>query len=187
MKRKLSARFGETPNVSPISEPIAEKAEVEQEEIPTQTVPTRKKRNSQGDFKAIFFSRMELEDRQSLYVIRKVHERITAIVNEVGGRKSTVRSYVENIMLHHLETFKAEMRLQQPPPPQEFPKQYPKEDDVIENYIQQNYSSPFLSDFILLAFSGVTTFLPVLDSSCLRAVAATEPPSCATFALSAKV
>lgn len=109
MKRNLSARFGETPNVSPISEPIAEKAEIEQEELPIQTVPIRKKRNNQGDFKAIFFSRMELEDRQPLYVSRKVHERITAIVNEVGGRKSTVSSYVENIMLHHLETFKADI------------------------------------------------------------------------------
>lgn len=109
MKRNLSARLGETPNVSPISEPIVEKAEIEQEELPTQTAPIRKKRNNQGDFKAIFFSRMELEDRQPLYVSRKVHERITAIVNEVGGRKSTVSSYVENIMLHHLETFKAEI------------------------------------------------------------------------------
>lgn len=109
MKRNLSARLGETPNVSPISEPIAEKAEVEKEELPTQIAPVRKKRNNQGDFKAIFFSRMELEDRQPLYVSRKVHERITAIVNEVGGRKSTVSSYVENIMLHHLETFKAEI------------------------------------------------------------------------------
>lgn len=109
MKRNLSAPFGETPNVNPISEPTAEKAEVEQEETPSQTTPIRKKRNNQGDFKAIFFNRMELEDRQPLYVSRKVHERITVIVNEVGGRKSTVSSYVENIMLHHLETFKAEI------------------------------------------------------------------------------
>lgn len=109
MKRNLSARLGETPNVTPIIEPIAEKAEVELDETPAPTASIRKKRNNPGDFKAIFFSRMELEDRQPLYVSRKVHERITAIVNEVGGRKSTVSSYVENIMLHHLETFKAEI------------------------------------------------------------------------------
>lgn len=108
MKRSLSTRLGEMQNVVPVSEPIIEKAEEQQEELPT-TTPTRKKRNNQGDFKTIFFSRMELEDRQPLYVSRKVHERITAIVNEVGGRKSTVSSYVENIMLHHLETFKAEI------------------------------------------------------------------------------
>lgn len=107
MKRSLSARLGEMQNVAPASEPIIEKAEEQQEELPT--TPIRKKRNNQGDFKTIFFSRMELEDRQPLYVSRKVHERITAIVNEVGGRKSTVSSYVENIMLHHLETFKAEI------------------------------------------------------------------------------
>lgn len=107
MKRSLSARLGETQNVAPASEPIIEKAEEQQEEL--SITPIRKKRNNQGDFKTIFFSRMELEDRQPLYVSRKVHERITAIVNEVGGRKSTVSSYVENIMLHHLETFKAEI------------------------------------------------------------------------------
>lgn len=107
MKRSLSARLGEMQNVAPVSEPIIEKAEEQQEELPI--TPIRKKRNNQGDFKTIFFSRMELEDRQPLYVSRKVHERITAIVNEVGGRKSTVSSYVENIMLHHLETFKAEI------------------------------------------------------------------------------
>lgn len=107
MKRSLSARLGEMQNVVPVSEPIIEKTEEQQEELPTITAPVRKKR--QCDFKATFFSRMELEDRQPLYVSRKVHERITAIVNEVGGRKSTVSSYVENIMLHHLETFKAEI------------------------------------------------------------------------------
>lgn len=107
MKRSLSARLGEMQNVAPASESIIEKAEEQQEELPT--TPIRKKRNNQGDFKTIFFSRMELEDRQPLYVSRKVHERITAIVNEVGGRKSTVSSYVENIMLHHLETFKTEI------------------------------------------------------------------------------
>lgn len=106
MKRSLSARLGETLNVAPVTEPIIEK---EPEDPPIQTAPTRKRRNNQGDFKAMFFSRMELEDRQPLYVSRKVHERITAIVNEVGGRKATVSSYVENIMLHHLETFKAEV------------------------------------------------------------------------------
>ncbi|MCS2584527.1 DUF3408 domain-containing protein [Bacteroides sp. BFG-551] len=106
MKRSLTARLGEVPINMPTNEPITEE---EKEEPLIQTVPTRKKRNGQGDFKTLFFSRMELEDRQPLYVSRKVHERITAIVNEVGGRKATVSSYVENIMLHHLETFKAEI------------------------------------------------------------------------------
>lgn len=106
MKRSLTARLGEVPINIPANESIIED---EKEEPLIQTAPTRKKRNSQGDFKALFFSRMELEDRQPLYVSRKVHERITAIVNEVGGRKATVSSYVENIMLHHLETFKSEI------------------------------------------------------------------------------
>ena len=109
MKRSLSARLGEMQNVAPVGEPIIKKAEEQQEELSTTTAPVRKKRNNQGDFKTIFFSRMELEDRQPLYVSREIHERITAIVNEVGGRKSTVSSYVENIMIHHLETFKAEI------------------------------------------------------------------------------
>lgn len=106
MKRSLTARLGEVPINMPVNELIIED---EKEEPLIQTAPTRKKRNGQGDFKTLFFSRMELEDRQPLYVSRKVHERITAIVNEVGGRKATVSSYVENIMLHHLETFKAEI------------------------------------------------------------------------------
>ena len=106
MKRSLTARLGEVPINIPASAPIIED---EKEESLIQTAPTRKKRNGQEDFKTLFFSCMELEDRQPLYVSRKVHERITAIVNEVGGRRATVSSYVENIMLHHLETFKTEI------------------------------------------------------------------------------
>ena len=52
------------------------------------------------------------------------------------------------------------------------------------------YSSSSLwgeTALMLLAFSRVTTFLPLLDSNCLRATAATEPPASATCAFSLRV
>jgi hypothetical protein len=44
-----------------------------------------------------------------LYITRATHEKLMLIVNVIGGRKATISSYVENILLHHLEHFKEEI------------------------------------------------------------------------------
>ena len=88
-------------------------AETVQAEKPT----PRKRRNSPGDYRETYFRKVELTDRQPLYVSRTTHEKLMRIVHEklmrivtvIGGRKVTVSSYVENILLRHFEQYQDEI------------------------------------------------------------------------------
>ena len=80
-------------------------AETVQAEKPT----PRKRRNSPGDYRETYFRKVELTDRQPLYVSRMTHEKLMRIVTVIGGRKVTVSSYVENILLRHFEQYQDEI------------------------------------------------------------------------------
>ena len=69
----------------------------------------RKRRNSPGDYRETYFRKVELTDRQPLYVSRTTHEKLMRIVTVIGGRKVTVSSYVENILLRHFEQYQDEI------------------------------------------------------------------------------
>lgn len=65
--------------------------------------PARRKKNAPGDYRETYFMRVDLTDRQPLYVSRTTHEKLMKIVTVIGGRKATVSSYVENILLRHFD------------------------------------------------------------------------------------
>ena len=69
----------------------------------------RKRRNSPGDYRETYFQKVELTDRQPLYVSRTTHEKLMRIVTVIGGRKVTVSSYVENILTRHFEQYQDEI------------------------------------------------------------------------------
>ena len=74
-------------------------AETVQVEKPT----PRKRKGGSGDYRETYFQKVELADRQPLYVSRTTHEKLMRIVTVIGGRKVTVSSYVENILLRLLQ------------------------------------------------------------------------------------
>ena len=69
----------------------------------------RKRKGGMGDFRETYFQKVELADRQPLYVSRTTHEKLMRIVTVIGGRKVTVSSYVENILLRHFEQYQEEI------------------------------------------------------------------------------
>ena len=71
--------------------------------------PARRKKNTPGDYRETYFMRVDLTDRQPLYVSRTTHEKLMKIVTVIGGRKATVSSYVENILLRHFDQFQDEI------------------------------------------------------------------------------
>lgn len=84
------------------------------QETQTETVqvekPTpRKRKGGSGDYRETYFQKVELADRQPLYVSRTTHEKLMRIVTVIGGRKVTVSSYVENILLRHFEQYQDEI------------------------------------------------------------------------------
>ena len=83
------------------------KAEPKEEKVVKE--PARRKKNTPGDYRETYFMRVDLTDRQPLYVSRTTHEKLMKIVTVIGGRKATVSSYVENILLRHFDQFQDEI------------------------------------------------------------------------------
>ena len=79
------------------------------QEAQTEKPTPRKRRNSPGDYRETYFRKVELTDRQPLYVSRTTHEKLMRIVTVIGGRKVTVSSYVENILTRHFEQYQDEI------------------------------------------------------------------------------
>ena len=89
----------------------ADKLEIKAEPKEEKAVkePARRKKNAPGDYRETYFMRVDLTDRQPLYVSRATHEKLMKIVTVIGGRKATVSSYVENILLRHFDQFQDEI------------------------------------------------------------------------------
>jgi len=98
-------------------EPVMKQSSQRQEELqsfPQVTVSVsatgkRKRREQTENFRDTYFRRIDFYDRQLLYITRATHEKLTMIVNLIGGRRATISSYVENILLQHLESNKEEI------------------------------------------------------------------------------
>lgn len=112
MKEIISQGVPVRRDVPPLEPPLEEvetpeppKAETAQTEKPT----PRKRKNQSGDYRETYFQKVELIDRQPLYVSRNTHEKLMRIVTVIGGRKATASSYVENILLQHFEQHQEEI------------------------------------------------------------------------------
>lgn len=104
----------ETPSVAvetPDKPETVDKEEIKTEPKEEKAVkePARRKKNASGDYRETYFGRVDLTDRQPLYVSRTTHEKLMKIVTVIGGRKATVSSYVENILLRHFDQFQDEI------------------------------------------------------------------------------
>lgn len=100
-KQEMPSVAVETPDKPEI------KAEPKEEKVVKE--PARRKKNTPGDYRETYFMRVDLTDRQPLYVSRTTHEKLMKIVTVIGGRKATVSSYVENILLRHFDQFQDEI------------------------------------------------------------------------------
>ena len=105
MKELISQGLPAQRENKPDNAPEEQRTEMVQVEKPT----PRKRKNGTGDYRETYFQKMELADRQPLYVSRSTHEKLIRIVTVVGGRKATVSSYVENILLRHFEQYQDEI------------------------------------------------------------------------------
>lgn len=82
---------------------------VRQPEEKTIREATRRQKSTPADYREIYFQKIELPDRQPIYVSRSTHEKLMKIVRVIGERKATISSYVETIILHHFEQYQDEI------------------------------------------------------------------------------
>lgn len=73
-------------------------------------VQRREKRKSgKGDYESLFICRNTLKNRKTIYIAKELQDTLTEIVMSMRNRDMTIGIYVENIILHHLETYKDEI------------------------------------------------------------------------------
>lgn len=96
--------------VGQVIEPAEEIAEPATKAVePPVKPPERRKRKPQADYQSLFFNRIDFTHRKPLYITATTHRRLMRIVHLMDESKATISSYVENIILNHLETFKEEI------------------------------------------------------------------------------
>jgi len=102
---KIVSKEPDTPEV--IQETMEEPVRQPEEKLIKEA--TRRKKSTPADYREIYFQRIELPDRQPIYVSRSTHEKLMKIVRVIGERKATISSYVETIILHHFEQYQDEI------------------------------------------------------------------------------
>jgi hypothetical protein len=93
----------------PLTSVEEKQSEQEVQPLPAPATARRKRREQPESYTETYFRRIDFADRQPLYITRSTHEKLMLIVNIIGGRKATISSYVENILLQHLDSYREEL------------------------------------------------------------------------------
>ena len=73
-------------------------------------VQRRERRKSdKSDYESLFICRNALKNRKTIYIAKELQDTLAEIVMSMRNRDMTIGIYVENIILHHLETYKDEI------------------------------------------------------------------------------
>ena len=62
-----------------------------------------------GDYESLFICRNTLKNCKTIYIAKELQDTLAEIVMSMRNRDMTIGIYVENIILHHLETYKDEI------------------------------------------------------------------------------
>ncbi len=71
--------------------------------------PKRRKEQQEESFVELFFEKVDFSNRQMTTITRETHQKLTDIVNSLGGKNATIGSYIENIIRKHFENYKDEI------------------------------------------------------------------------------
>lgn len=93
--------------IEPVELPASKEMSIQPSIKPIKQPPSKKK--PQEDYKTRFFIRVDFTYRKPLYITASTHRKLMRIVHLMDDSKATMSSYVENILLDHLEIFKDEI------------------------------------------------------------------------------
>jgi len=75
----------------------------------TRDTPKRKQ-IEQTEYLETYFEKVNLTNRQQISISRETHLTLFSLVSMIGGHGATISSYIENIILQHLESYKEELK-----------------------------------------------------------------------------
>lgn len=70
----------------------------------------KRKQIDQTDYMEIYFEKINLTNRQQITISKETHLILFSLVSMIGGHGATISSYIENIILQHLESYKEELK-----------------------------------------------------------------------------
>ena len=79
-------------------------------ETPKRKNTPKQKQIEQTDYMEIYFEKINLTNRQQVSISRETHLTLFSLVSMIGGHGATISSYIENIILQHLENYKEELK-----------------------------------------------------------------------------
>ena len=65
--------------------------------------------NDISTYEDLYFKERYIKDRAAVYISGDTKRKILGVVRRIGSNRMTVTSYVENILRHHLETYRDEI------------------------------------------------------------------------------
>jgi len=71
--------------------------------------PAKRKRCNATGYETVFLQRGELKSRQSVYISKEIHEKVSKIVSVLGGKELSVGGYIDNVLWQHFETYMNEI------------------------------------------------------------------------------
>jgi len=71
--------------------------------------PAKRKRGNAAGYETVFLQHGELKARQSVYISKEIHEKVSKIVSVLGGKELSVGGYIDNVLSQHFETYMNEI------------------------------------------------------------------------------
>lgn len=89
---------------------VSEKKEDKIENMPEKNVPKEKnriKKNAEADYESIFFKKTDTNarDGKTVYIRPDFHEKLTRIIQVIGGDKISIYAYLDNMLDYHFKEF----------------------------------------------------------------------------------
>ena len=102
--------IGNTPSILDADPPPFDERIIKTVEVPAETTQLGERRRVPlPDFEQTFLNVAEIRDRAAVYISGDTKRKILGVVRRIGSDRMTVTSYVENILRHHLETYREEI------------------------------------------------------------------------------
>ena len=77
-------------------------------ELPRRTSSKQCKASLQ-EYKELFLLAPKIIDRQPLFISRELRDKVDEVVRRLGERKMSVSGFIENLVLHHLDSYQEDI------------------------------------------------------------------------------
>jgi len=70
---------------------------------------SKQRKESLDEYRELFLHAPMIIDRQPIFISRELRDKIDEVVRKLGERKMSVSGFAENVLYHHLESYKEEV------------------------------------------------------------------------------